>query len=423
MADSSAPSRRHVAEIVRSEWSRIVATLVARFGDLSDAEDAAQDAAEQALHDWPRSGLPDEPRAWLTVVARRRLIDRARRDAVGREKYAIAARLDADDRGDRDLDDELDTSSMRDEQLQLIFGCCHPALSREAQVALTLRSVGGLTTSQIAAAFLEPEPTIAQRLVRAKRKIRAAAIPFRIPPDAELLSRTDLVRTVIYLVFNEGYDASSGDEHMRVDLCDEAIRLADLLVELTPDDPESLGLVALFLLIHSRRDARVEDDGLVLLADQDRGQWDTTMIERGTATLDRALRLDRPGPFQIQAAINALHVEARTAADTDWEQIELLYRQLVARSPTPVVELNHAVAVAMTRGPAAGLARLDAPALTDALADYSHFHAARGHLLAELDDRGAASAAYTRALDVARNDLERSFLAERLATVSAPPGR
>jgi RNA polymerase sigma-70 factor (ECF subfamily) len=320
---------------------------------------------------------------------------------------------------DRALEELHDASMMRDEQLRLIFGCCHPALSSEAQIALTLRSVGGLTTTQIASAFLVPEPTIAQRLVRAKKKIRSAAIPFKIPPDGELLARADLVRTVLYLIFNEGYGASSGHDHVQTQLCDEAIRLAELLAELMPDDAETLGLLALFLLIHSRRDVRVDDDdAIVLLDDQDRRRWDTGMIRRGTATLDRALRLDRRGPFQIQAAINALHAEARTAGDTDWEQIELLYRQLRLMAPTPVVGLNHAVAVAMAHGAAAGLMLLDDPALADSLNGYSHFHAARGRLLADLGDNGAAADAYRNALETARNDTERAFLADRVASLT-----
>jgi len=420
LAETPNPSALDVAEIVRNEWPRVVAALVARFGDLAEAEDAAQDAAEQALRDWPREGLPREPRAWLIVVARRRIVDRLRRTAVGREKIELAARLDAPQlvAEGADLEDVHDVSMMRDEQLRLIFGCCHPALSREAQIALTLRSVGGLTTTQIAAAFLVPEPTVAQRLVRAKKKIKAAGIPFKIPPDAELLARTDLVRTVVYLIFNEGYDASDGSAHVRAELCNEAIRLAALLVELTPDDPEALGLLALLLLIHARRDARVDADGaLVLLDEQDRTRWDRAMIDRGAEVLDRALRLERRGPLQIQAAINALHADARVAADTDWEQIELLYRQLVVMTPTPVVRLNHAVAVAMVDGPGAGLSLLDDQHLAEQLAEYSHFHAARGRLLADLADNDGAAAAYTRALDTVRNDIERAFLTDRLAAV------
>ncbi|WP_040493166.1 RNA polymerase sigma factor [Ilumatobacter nonamiensis] len=421
MTDDVAPDSAQIADIVRDEWAPVVATLVARFGDLGAAEDAAQDATEQALIDWPRSGFPRDPRAWLIVVARRRLIDRMRRNVVGREKTQLAARLDT---AIRDMDDDLeaghDTSLMRDDQLRLIFACCHPALSREAQVALTLRSVGGLSTAQIATAFLVPEPTVAQRLVRAKKKIEAAAIPFKIPPDAELLARTDLVRTVLYLIFNEGYDASSGPAQMRNELCDEAIRLAGLLADLTPDDPESLGLLALFLLIHSRRDARVDETGLVLLDDQDRTQWDRAMIERGVESLDRALRLDRPGPIQVQAAINALHAEATSSADTDWTQIVLLYRRLLDLAPSPVVELNHAVAVAMADGAVSGLALLDDPALATSLDGYSHFHAARAQLLADVGDHAGARSAYERALETVRNDMERDFLSRRLADLSPP---
>lgn len=421
MAESTDPADRPaldestLADVVRGEWSRLVATLVSDLGDLTLAEDAAQDAAEQALVQW-RTELPDRPLAWLIVVARRRAIDAMRRDAVGRDKNDLAARLDERDRHQAlTLDEHLDQTIMRDEQLRLIFACCHPALNTEAQVGLTLRSIGGLTTAEIARAFVVPEPTIAQRLVRAKKKIRTAAIPFTIPPDDELLGRTDIVRSVLYLIFNEGYDASSGDEHIRTGLCDEAVRLARLLAELTPDDPESLGLLALFLLTHARRDARVDRGGaLVLLEDQDRTRWDGAMVERGLDVLDRATRLERPGPLQIQAAIAALHDEAGDAAATDWEQIELLYRRLRMMTPTPVVALNHAAAVAMVDGPAAGLRLLDDPLLADRLDRYPHFHAARGRLFADVGDRTRSTVAFERALSLTESGTEQRFLRARL---------
>lgn len=405
-----------IAEIIKEEWPRVLATLVGDLGNLSEAEDAAQDAAEQALTSWPTNGIPDRPGAWLTTVARRRAIDRLRRASRGREKTELAAmlgsRLEPDD---GDIEVSLDATLLRDEQLRLLFACCHPSLKPEVQMALTLRSIGGLTTAEIARAFLLPEPTIGQRLVRAKKKIVAAGIPFKIPPDAELLTRTDQVRSIIYLIFNEGYDASSGDELLRVDLCHEAIRLAVVLVELTPDDAESHGLLALLQLIHARQPARTDGAGdLVLLADQDRSCWNEQLITRGTEALGHALRLGRRGPYQIQAAINALHDEVTDADDTDWEQIELLYRELRVMAPTPVVVLNHSVAVSMTKGPAAALAVLDDPNLADALSDYRHFHSTRGHYLVEIDP-SQARRAYETALNLTGNDAERRFLEAKIA--------
>lgn len=409
---------------IRAEWPRVVATLVADLGNLADAEDAAQDAVEQALTTWHADGLPERPGAWLTTVARRRAIDRSRRAGRGREKTELAARLASrhemapttTESPTHDMPiDPFDESLLRDEQLRLLFACCHPALKPEAQMALTLRSIGGLTTSEIARAFVVPEPTVAQRLVRAKKKIAAAAIPFRIPPDDELLERTDTVRSVIYLIFNEGHDTSSGDALARTDLCDEAIRLCVWLVDLTPDDPESLGLLALLQLLHARRRARTNDAGdLVLLADQDRSLFDTSLIESGTAALDRAMRLGRPGPYQIQAAINALHDEAPSVDRTDWPQIELLYARLLELSPTPVVTLNHAVAVSMTSGSQAALALLDEHDLAERLDAYRHFHSTRGHLLTDADP-SAAAAAFQRARDLPGNDAENRWLDARLA--------
>lgn len=427
---SAAHDTTVLAEVIRGEWSRLVAILVSELGDLSLAEDAAQDATEQALVQW-REGIPDRPLGWLVVVARRRATDAIRRAAVGRNKVDLAARMDERDRHDPssnapmssrtdDPHDPFEESLMRDEQLRLIFACCHPALNTDAQIGLTLRAVGGLTTSEIARAFLVPEPTIAQRLVRAKRKIRAAAIPFSIPPDEELLVRTDIVRSILYLIFNEGYDASAGDDHIRASLCEEAIRLARRLAELTPDDPESLGLLSLCLLTHARRDARIDDEGdLVLLADQDRSVWDRAMIDEGQRLLDRAMRLERPGPLQLQAAIASLHDDAASADTTDWRQIELLYRRLSTMRPTPVVALNHAAAVAMVDGPTAGLTMLDDPLLADRLARYPHFHAARGRLLADVGDREQAARAFERALELTSNETERRWLRARLAAITA----
>ncbi len=406
--------------IIRREWPRVVATLARDFGDLAEAEDAAQDAVEQALRAWRTAGVPDNPGAWLTTVARRRAIDRLRRASRGREKTELAARLD-ERLGSSDLDDlDLDATMLRDDQLRLIFACCHPALTPEAQMALTLRSVGGLTTREIAAGFVVSESTMAQRLVRAKKKIAAAAIPFRIPPDAELLARTEIVRTVVYLIFTEGHLSAEGDELIRTDLCAEAIRLAALLVELTPDDPESLGLWAHLVLTDARRAARLDSDGeLVLLSDQDRALWDEGKILRGTEVLDQALRLGRPGPLQIQAAISALHAAAPTAAETDWEQIELLYRQLFQLNPSPVVRLNHAVAVHEAGHVSGALEMLDDPLLAQALDDYRPYHVARGKLLADTApelalaalERAAefpASGPEQRHLDVVLAELRRS---------------
>ncbi len=404
-------------EIIRREWPRVVATLVGDFGDLSEAEDAIQEAVVEALRTWPRSGVPDRPGAWITTVARRRAIDRRRRSNTGRQKAELDLRLRHRLDGSQDPSDVVDDESLlRDEQLRLLYACCHPALAPQAQMALTLRSLGGLTTSEIARAFLVPEPTVAQRLVRAKKKIAAAGIPFKIPPDHELLARTDLVRTVVYLIFNEGYDASAGADLVRAELCAEAIRLARLVAELTPDDAESLGLEALLLLIHARAGARVDAHGdLVLLADQRRDLWDVDLIDQGMMTLDRALRLERPGPLQIQAAIQALHNEP---PPTDWEQIELLYRRLLDLRPSPVVVLNHAVALATAGDIEGGLRRLDEPALADQLDRYHHYHSARADLLRTIDV-AASALAYRRALELVSSEPERRFLERRLTEVTA----
>lgn len=407
-----------VATVVRQEWSRVVATLTRDLGSLELAEDAAQEAAEAALSTWADSGIPDRPGAWITTVARRRAIDRVRREKVGRDKTELVGRLEERVQRDDEGFDE-DETMVRDDQLRLIFGCCHPAIRVEDQMALTLRSVAGLTTSEIARAFLLPEPTLAQRLVRAKKKIAAAGIPFVIPPDHVLLERLSVVRGVIYLVFNEGYNASAGEDVIRHELCDEAIRLGRLLVELIPDDPESMGLVALSLLTHARHRARTDEAGeIILLEHQDRDLWDSALIEEGLALLERADRLERPGPLQLQAAIAAAHAVAPTADETNWRGIMALYERLLQHTPTAVVRLNHAVAASMAHGPEAGLALLRVPELAEELDRYPYFHATRGELLARLDDRDQAAIAYRRALELTADGPEERLLQAKLDAVS-----
>lgn len=406
-----------VAKVVGEQWSRVMANLVSALGDLGAAEDAAQDAIETALETWARDGIPENPGAWITTVARRKAIDRIRRDQKRTEKSETLAkldRLDLRDSSEQQRSPEDAESDVRDEQLRLIYGCCHPSLTVETQIALTLRAVAGLTTPEIASAFLLPEATLAQRLVRAKHKIRNAGVPFKIPEDAELLTRTRAVHHVIYLLFNEGYSASDGDNLIRADLCDEAIRLGKLVAGLLTDDAESFGLVSLMMLTQARRAARTTDDGaLVLLADQDRSLWDNDLIAEGTDTLDQALRRSNPGPFQIQAAINALHCEAASATETDWTQIELLYRRWLALARTPVVELNHLVAVSMVDGPQSALDRLDAGDLPDTLSSYGPYWALRADLLAKLDRPDDAAAAYRTAAAHAGSAPEREFLEGR----------
>lgn len=388
-----------------------MATLYRDLGDLGAAEDAAQEAAALALTRWLDDGIPDRPGAWITTVARRKAVDLIRRERTGREKIELLARLEEPF---HDAD-----AAATDDQLGLFFGCCHPALNVEAQIALTLRSLGGLTTAEIARGFLVPETTMAQRIVRAKRKIASAAIPFRIPDETEMFDRLGVIHQVLYLVFNEGAYPTSGARPAGGDLSEEAIRLAGLLADLMTDDAESLALHALFLLTHARRGARVTDDGQpVLLPDQDRARWDRPMIQLGQIQLDRALRLERPGPFQIEAAIQALHDDAEAARDTDWEQIELLYRRLRDFRPTPIVALNHAVAVGEHQGPAAALSMLDDPMLADALSSYAHFHAARGEMLRRLGKVAEAADAYRRAIENIDHPADRRFLERRLDEVS-----
>lgn len=407
-----------VARLVRDEWPKLVATLMRDLGDLQAAEDAAQEAAEIALTRWLDDGIPDRPGAWITTVARRRAVDRIRRERRGREKMETLARLERLDLVDAEAP-MLSDKQLRDSQLGLFFGCCHPALSVEAQMALTLRSVAGLTTTEIAQAFLVPEPTMAQRLVRAKRKIATATIPFRIPDDHELLQRLTIVHRVLYLLFNEGYDASAGDDLLRADLTDEAIRLTRMLAGLVADDAETHGLLALMLHIDARRHARTAVDGsVVLLPDQDRSLWSQDLIAEGVAVLDHALRLERPGPTQVEAAIHALHNEASTPGETDWPQIVLLYAELHRLRPTPIVRLNHVVAIAMASGPDVGLGLLDEPDLSNDLDGYQYYHAARADLLRRLDRFDEAAISYERALELTTNEPERRFLNGRLSEIS-----
>jgi RNA polymerase sigma-70 factor, ECF subfamily len=394
-----------VERVFREEWGNAVGILTRAMGDLELAEDAVQDAFATALERWPRDGVPRKPGAWIVTTARNRAIDRIRRERVFRRKAELLARLD-----ELPAEDD-DVSAIPDERLALVFTCCHPALAAESRVALTLREVAGLTTAEIARAFLVAEPTMAQRLVRAKRKVRAAGIPFRVPPAHLLPERLRSVLAVLYLVFNEGYAATSGPEHVRGDLCDEAVRLGKLLAVLMPDEPEILGLLALMLLQDSRRHARVGRDGeLVLLEDQDRALWDRERIEEGVRVLERALALRSPGPYQLQAAIAAAHVEQRP-----WEEIAALYDRLVTFDPSPVVRLNHAVAVALSGRVEEGLALVDE---LEGLEGYHLLHAARADLLRRLGRADEAGAAYREALERTANEAERRYLERRLLEVS-----
>jgi RNA polymerase sigma-70 factor (ECF subfamily) len=408
-------------DVFRRESGQVLASLIRTLGDFDLAEEALQEAVEVALRRWPDSGLPSNPAAWLLTTARNRAVDRARREAKRPGKQQDAHRLKAQRQPD-DPTVMTDDSTIPDDRLRLIFTCCHPALAVEAQVALTLRTLGGLTTGEIARAFLVPERTMGQRLFRAKRKIRLAHIPYQVPADHELPARLRPVLRVVYLVFNEGYAATAGDTLVRRELCAEAIRLGRVLTELMPDEPEVAGLLALMLLHDSRRETRVDDEGgLVLLADQDRSRWDRAQIAEGIQLVERVARRGRPGPYQVQAAIAALHAEAAGGDATDWTEIAALYRALVKLTPSPIVELNRAVAVAMADGPAAGLVIVERLVAAGDLDESHLLHATRADLLRRLGRSHEARAAYERALHLAGTTAERRFLASRLAALADAP--
>lgn len=413
-----AATEADIARVFRREYGRAVAVLTRTFGNIDIAEDAVQDAFAAAVQHWPSAGIPPSPAGWIITTARHRAIDRLRREASREDKHAQAALLAAARSGagpapaaEEQFLAEQSGEDVDDDTLRLIFTCCHPALAGSAQVALTLRLLGGLTTAEIARAFLVPEATMAQRLVRAKAKIRDAKVPYRVPQGADLPERLQSVLAVVYLIFNEGYTAGPADGPERTELCTEAIRLGRLLASLVPDEPEAAGLLALMLLIESRRAARfTPDGGLVLLAAQDRGHWDSALAAEGRELVRRCLRRNQPGPYQLQAAINAVHSDAAAAGDTDWAQILQLYDQLLAVAPGPVVALNRAVALAELHGPVAGLAAVEGLGLDT----YYLFHAVRADFLVRLRRYPEAAEGYRRALALAGSAAERRFLEGKL---------
>lgn len=407
-----------VAESVfREESGKIIAALIRISGSFDRAEDAVQEAFASALTTWPKTGVPSNPAAWLMTTSHRKLIDQVRREQTVRDKEdAVRYEIEAFSPPNQ-IELESEPMHLPDDRLRLIFTCCHPAISPESQIALTLRTLGGLSTPEIAKAFLLPEPTLAQRLVRAKRKIQEAHIPYEVPNAERLPERLISVQAVIYLIFNEGYAAASGDKLIRTDLCAEAIRLARVLNDLMPNHGENLGLLALMLLHNSRREARMRDGQLVTLEEQDRSLWDQNEIKEGLALVNQALRLGQLGTYQLQAAIGALHAEAKTPADTDWEQIAALYQRLFDMNPSPVIALNQAVAVAMSAGLEAGLQRIDTLGASGELEGYYLFHAARADIFRRLNRRKEAIEAYRKALTLATNGIEQEFLRKRLATL------
>lgn len=405
-----------VESVFRQESGRIVATLIRIAGSFDLAEEAMQEAFASALASWPEKGVPENPGAWITAVAHRKLIDHGRRERTRREKQQpLLYETPTVHEPEANALFESTPMNYPDDRLRLIFTCCHPALNQEAQVALTLRTLGGLTTPEIARAFLVAEPTLAQRLVRAKNKIQSAHIPYEVPPLAQLPERLESVQAVIYLVFNEGYTATAGDSLIRRELCSEAIRLARTLSELMPDEPENLGLLALMLLHDSRRDARIDTEGrLVILEEQDRSRWDQVRIEEGLELVQKALSMRRPGVYQLQAAIAAVHAEAASPEDTDWPQIAALYQEIIRMSPSPVVALNHAVAVAMSQGLEPGLKQIDKVGTSGELEQYHLYHAARADILRRLGRKAEAKRAYKEALRLATNKVEQEYLQRRL---------